>query len=165
MGRSALSDRPSNPQVEFCKWCDDPVRSFHHQCWLGKLQTKIERLTAELAFMTAAEKQRTEGLLDSHEREEKLEAERDRPVVDTFYLNKKRGQPGEWYGYVHIGDVTYKIDARHVGKGREKHFVGSVKRHLKADQQSLPLVSLRPDRVDAATLSAFDFNDPLPEKL
>lgn len=42
------------------------------------LQADVERLTAELAFMTAAEKERTNGLLDSHEREEKLEAERER---------------------------------------------------------------------------------------
>jgi hypothetical protein len=39
---------------------------------------------------------------------------------------------------VEIGDVTYKIDARHVGERTKKHFVGTVKRHYKSDLQELP---------------------------
>jgi len=52
---------------------------------------------------------------------------------------KCRGQPGKWYGYVEIDGVTYKIDAQHVGERVNKHFEGTVKRHLKADQGKLDL--------------------------
>lgn len=56
---------------------------------------------------------------------------------------KARGQPGCWYGYADVvidgKQVTIKIDAQHVGKGAAKHFEGAAKRHVKADQQTLPL--------------------------
>jgi hypothetical protein len=52
---------------------------------------------------------------------------------------RARGQPGCYYGYAELDGVTYKIDAKHVGKGKDKHFEGTIKRHLKADQQSLRL--------------------------
>jgi len=57
----------------------------------------------------------------------------------SFRLYKARGQPGHWYGYVEIDGVTYKIDAQHVGERVNKHFEGTVKRHLKADQGKLEL--------------------------
>jgi hypothetical protein len=66
---------------------------------------------------------------------------------DSFRMYKARGQPGCWYGYVNIElygrPITLKIDAKHVGRGVDKHFEGTVKRHLKADQQTLPLDSPR----------------------
>lgn len=60
-------------------------------------------------------------------------------VKNSFRMFKARGQPGCWYGYAEIDGVTYKIDAKHVGERQNKHFEGTVKRHLKADQQPLPL--------------------------
>lgn len=78
---------------------------------------------------------------------------------------KARGQPGCYYGYVEIDGVTYKIDARHVGEKANKHFEGTVKRHLKADQRSLPL-SRPPPEVRPPTRPADpDFDDPLPENM
>ena len=60
-------------------------------------------------------------------------------TAPNFRLYKARGQPGHWFGYVEIEGVTYKIDAKHVGERTAKHFEGTVKRHLKADQKALPL--------------------------
>jgi hypothetical protein len=54
-------------------------------------------------------------------------------------MYKARGQPGCWFGYAEIDGVTYKIDAKHVGERQNKHFEGTIKRHLKADQRKLPL--------------------------
>jgi hypothetical protein len=48
--------------------------------------------------------------------------------------------------------VTYKIDARHVGERVNKHFEGTVKRHLKADQQKLPLSGASWTSPDGTTL-------------
>lgn len=56
---------------------------------------------------------------------------------------KARGQPGCWYGYVDIDGVTYKIDARHVGERVNKHFEGTVKKHVprpKPPQRDLALM-------------------------
>jgi hypothetical protein len=61
------------------------------------------------------------------------------PRLPPFRMYKARGQPGVWYGYAEIDGITYKIDAVSVGAHREKHFEGTVKRHLRADQQKLPL--------------------------
>jgi hypothetical protein len=60
-------------------------------------------------------------------------------MSSSFRMFKARGQPGCWFGYAEIDGVTYKIDARHVGKGVAKHFEGTIKRHLKADQGQLAL--------------------------
>jgi hypothetical protein len=57
---------------------------------------------------------------------------------------KARGQPGCWFGYVTIEGITYKIDARHVGQKTAKHFIGTVKRHLKADQRPMIFGPQRP---------------------
>lgn len=88
---------------------------------------------------------------------------------------KARGQPGHWYGYVEIPNVgTFKINARHVGERQAKHFEGSVSRHLKADQQKLPLVGDAPTNrhrptdqrrpVEANPPAESDFqDDELPE--
>lgn len=82
---------------------------------------------------------------------------------------KARGQPGCWYGYAELDGVTYKIDARHVGKGTAKHFEGTIKRHLKSDQRAL---DLRPHPGKEPVLPATpvtradfdpDLNDVLPE--
>lgn len=87
---------------------------------------------------------------------------------------KARGQPGCYYGYVEIDGVTYKIDARHVGEKANKHFEGTVKRHLKADQQKLALGgpggtgglhrTLHTTNM-ATTLAEPDFDDKLPENM
>jgi hypothetical protein len=67
--------------------------------------------------------------------------------ANSFRMFKARGQPGCWYGYAGIDGVTYKIDARHVGKGVAKHFEGTIKRHLKADQGQLALGPPVPGRL------------------
>ena len=92
-------------------------------------------------------------------------------LVNSFRLFKARGQPGCWYGYVEIDGVTYKIDARHVGQRTQKHFEGTVKRHLKADQQKLFPNEQRPQqpvspqlcapRTDAPTDPEFDDSELL----
>ena|ERR1700730_8562423 len=58
-------------------------------------------------------------------------------MTNSFRMFRARGQPGCWFGYAEIDGVTYKIDAKHVGERQNKHFEGTVKRHLKADQQQL----------------------------
>lgn len=96
---------------------------------------------------------------------------------------RKPGPPGEYYGYVEIDGVTYKIEARAMGKLKEWRMLGTVKRHLKADQQQLfgnagskPAVVLAEQRdalgrgtggltVPPSAQPDPDFNDPLPEKL
>jgi hypothetical protein len=97
---------------------------------------------------------------------------------------RKPGPPGEYYGYVEIDGVTYKVEARAMGKLKEWRMLGTVKRHLKADQQSLfgePAARIRngsrpglnppADQVRILTGSAVgsppdpDFNDELPENL
>jgi hypothetical protein len=85
----------------------------------------------------------------------------------SFRLYKARGQPGQWYGYVEIDGVTYKIDAKHVGERAKKHFVGVVKRHLKADQQSFPLLTKLAENIALhhaveADAAAPDFDDEIP---
>jgi hypothetical protein len=60
-------------------------------------------------------------------------------MPSAFRMFRARGQPGHWYGYVEIDGITYKIDATQIGQRMQKHFVGTVKRHLKADQRELPL--------------------------
>jgi hypothetical protein len=99
----------------------------------------------------------------------------------SFRMFKARGQPGVWFGYAEIDGHTYKIDARHVGEKAAKHFEGTIKRHLKADQQALPLnrpaghgmVAAGADtpslRVQVPTGSPAgcppDFDDALPENM
>lgn len=59
--------------------------------------------------------------------------------MSSFRMFRARGQPGHYYGYAEIDGITYKIDAVTIGKNLGKHWIGTIKRHLKADQQKLPL--------------------------
>ena len=60
-------------------------------------------------------------------------------MTDSIRLFRKPGPPGEYYGYLTIGGVEYKIDGRASGKLKDWRMIGTVKRNLKADQKALPL--------------------------
>jgi hypothetical protein len=91
-------------------------------------------------------------------------------------MYRKPGPPGEYYGYIDIGGVSYKFSARSLpdtrpnAPKRSKYFTGSVQRNLKADQQSLPLTNEQTSRIadklaQAPAAPFLYFNDELPEKL
>jgi hypothetical protein len=69
-------------------------------------------------------------------------------MPNTFRMFPKPGPPGEYYGYIEIDGVTYSVaaksvkDTRNILKSR-RIFVGTVKRHLKSDQQKLDLRNRR----------------------
>jgi hypothetical protein len=89
-------------------------------------------------------------------------------MSNSFRMFKRPGPPGEYYGYATIDGVTYKINARSAGKRKEWRMIGTIKRHLKADQQRLPLGEMIANainkRVDteATALADPDLNDEMP---
>jgi hypothetical protein len=66
----------------------------------------------------------------------------------SFRMFKRPGPPGEYYGYAEIEGVTYYIAAKASSKGKEWRMLGTIKRHLKADQQKLPLAEKAKDIFD-----------------
>jgi hypothetical protein len=99
-------------------------------------------------------------------------------MSNTFRMYRKPGPPGEFFGYAVIDGVTYKIAARSVpdtrprALKRSRCYKGTLERHLKADQQSLPLGATRgghkaaqvsaPAAAAAAPEYYDDLNDELP---
>lgn len=58
-------------------------------------------------------------------------------------MYRQPGPPGNYYGYIEIDGITYKLKAQSIARKHpdarkhEKMYVGTVERHLKADQQQL----------------------------
>ena len=64
-------------------------------------------------------------------------------MPNSFRMYRKPGPPGEYYGYIEIDGVQYRLKAQSVPDRRpnvhpkQKCYVGTVERNLKADQADL----------------------------